>query len=134
MRVAGLLAAARSAYEAGWDLIKLYFMVGLPGEKLEMREKRIFINGKPLDEPYVHFLEPPGTQSGQQEVTSFALRERYGPVTVPQGHCFVMGDNRDNSEDSRYWGFVPASHVVGKAKYIYLSVNKHAPNFLSAIR
>jgi signal peptidase I len=112
------------------DFIKR--VIGLPGEKLEMREKRIYINGKPLDEPYVHFLEPPGAQSGRQEVTSFDLRERYGPVSVPQGHCFVMGDNRDNSEDSRYWGFLPLSLIKGRALMIYWSYEPEPGDELDA--
>jgi signal peptidase I len=49
------------------------------------------------------------------------LREEYGPVTVPPNQYFMMGDNRDNSEDSRYWGFMPASYVKGKALFIYYS-------------
>ena len=63
------------------DFIKR--VIGLPGETLELREKKVYINGTPLDEPYVHFLEPPATASELHEVTSFDVRERYGPVTVP---------------------------------------------------
>jgi signal peptidase I len=98
------------------DFIKR--VIGLPGDTLELRNKKVFINGQPLDEPYVHFLEP---ASDAQEVTSFDVRERYGPVHVPDGQYFVMGDNRDNSQDSRYWGFLPRSHVKGKALMIYWS-------------
>jgi signal peptidase I len=54
-------------------------------------------------------------------MTSFDVRENYGPVTVPPGNYFVMGDNRDNSQDSRYWGFLPASYVKGKALFVYWS-------------
>jgi len=98
------------------DFIKR--VIGLPGETLELRNKRVFVNGNPLDEPYVHFLE---TAHGSSEVTSFDVRERYGPVTVPAGQYFVMGDNRDNSQDSRYWGFLPRHYVKGKALMIYWS-------------
>ena len=101
------------------DFIKR--VIGLPGESLEMRDKKIYINGKPLDEPYVHFLEPPSGTGGYHEVTSFDLRERYGPVTIPDGQLFVMGDNRDNSQDSRYWGNLPIDHVKGRAFLIYWS-------------
>jgi signal peptidase I len=105
--------------EPGRDFIKR--VIGLPGETLELRDKKVSINGHPLDEPYVHFLEPPGTTSEFREVTSYDVRERYGPVTVPPNQYFVMGDNRDNSQDSRYWGFLPRDYIKGKALVIYWS-------------
>jgi signal peptidase I len=98
------------------DFIKR--IIGLPGETLELRNKKVYINGQPLDEPYVHFLEP---SSNSQEVTLYDLRERYGPVRVPDGQYFVMGDNRDNSQDSRYWGFLPRDYIKGRALMIYWS-------------
>ena len=101
------------------DFIKR--VIGLPGETVEMREKKVYINGKALDEPYVHFLLGPGSQSDLSEVTSFDVRDRYGPVTVPPDHYFMMGDNRDNSQDSRYWGFLPRELIKGKALFIYWS-------------
>ena len=101
------------------DFIKR--VIGLPGETLEVRQKKVYINGKSLDEPYVHFLQPPGGASELSEVTSFDVRERYGPVTVPADQYFMMGDNRDNSQDSRYWGFLPRDLVKGRAVVIYWS-------------
>ncbi len=101
------------------DFIKR--VIGLPGETVEMREKKVYINGKALDEPYVHFLQAPGAQSEFSEVTSYDVRDRYGPVRVPPDHFFMMGDNRDNSQDSRYWGFLPRELVKGKALFIYWS-------------
>jgi len=102
------------------DFIKR--VIGLPGETVELREKKVYINSTPLNEPYVHFLEPPRSGSTEfNEVTSFDVRERYGPVTVPPNQYFVMGDNRDNSQDSRYWGFLPRDLVKGKALVIYWS-------------
>jgi len=101
------------------DFIKR--VIGLPGETLEVREKKVYINGTPLDEPYVHFLQPPASGSEYSEVTSYDVRERYGPVTVPRDQYFMMGDNRDNSQDSRYWGFLPRELVKGKALVIYWS-------------
>jgi signal peptidase I len=101
------------------DFIKR--VVGLPGETIEVKEKKVYINGKPFEESYVHFLAPPTAQSELHEVTSFDVRERYGPVTVPPNQYFVMGDNRDNSQDSRYWGFLPRENVKGKALVIYWS-------------
>jgi signal peptidase I len=98
------------------DFIKR--VIGLPGDTLELRNKKVLINGQELDEPYVHFLEP-ASEAG--EITSFDVRERYGPVRVPEGQYFVMGDNRDNSQDSRYWGFLPRTYIKGKALMIYWS-------------
>ena len=107
------------------DFIKR--VIGLPGETLELRNKKVYINGQPLDEPYVHFLEP---ASDSQEVTSFDVRERYGPVKVPEGHYFVMGDNRDNSQDSRYWGFLPRHYIKGRASMIYWSYESGREDYL----
>jgi signal peptidase I len=101
------------------DFIKR--VIGLPGETVEVREKKVYIDGTPLDEPYAHYLQPAATPSEFHEVTSFDVRERYGPVTVPPNQFFVMGDNRDNSQDSRYWGFLPRENIKGKALVIYWS-------------
>jgi signal peptidase I len=98
------------------DFIKR--VIGLPGDTVELRNRNVFINGQPLTEPYVHFITAAGEGS---EKTSMDVRERYGPVTVPADQYFVMGDNRDNSQDSRYWGFLPRSYVKGKALMIYWS-------------
>src|SRR5437660_6519430 len=101
------------------DFIKR--VIGLPGETVEVREKKVLVDGQPLDEPYAHYLLPVSTPSEFHEVTSYDVRDRYGPVTVPADHYFVMGDNRDNSQDSRYWGFLPRDFVKGKALVIYWS-------------
>jgi signal peptidase I len=99
------------------DFIKR--VIGLPGETVELRKKRVYINGKPLDEPYVHFLVPPSSHA--QEVAASDVREQFGPVTVPENAYFVMGDNRDNSQDSRYWGYLPRENIKGKALMVYWS-------------
>jgi signal peptidase I len=101
------------------DFIKR--VIGLPGETLELKAKRVYINGKALDEPYVHFLESPASNPEFHESTSLDVRENYGPVTVPPNQFFVMGDNRDNSQDSRYWGFLPRDYIKGRALIIYWS-------------
>jgi len=108
------------------DFIKR--VIGLPGETIELRNKKVHVNGQPLEEPYVHFLTPPSTE--YQEVTSSDLRERFGPVTVPPDQYFVMGDNRDNSQDSRYWGFLPRHYVKGKALLIYWSYESGREDYL----
>ncbi|HXE80270.1 MAG TPA: signal peptidase I [Vicinamibacterales bacterium] len=101
------------------DFIKR--VIGLPGETIELRNKKVYIDGKPLDEPYVHFLFPADEGGGNAEFAEFDVRSSYGPVTVPAGHYFMMGDNRDNSQDSRYWGFLPREYVKGKALFVYFS-------------
>jgi len=108
------------------DFIKR--VIGLPGETIELRNKKVHVNGQALDEPYIHFLTPPSND--YQEVTSFDVRERFGPVTVPADSYFVMGDNRDNSQDSRYWGFLPRGHVKGKALLIYWSYESGREDYL----
>ena len=109
------------------DFIKR--VIGLPGETLQLKDKKIFINGAPLDEPYVHFLEEPRRNSEFAEVTSSDVRENYGPVTVPPNQYFMMGDNRDNSADSRYWGFMPRDYVKGKALLIYWSYESEREDY-----
>ena len=99
------------------DFIKR--VIGLPGETLELRNKTVYIDGESLEEPYVRFLV--GPREDDRETDAFDLRFNYGPVTVPEGQYFMMGDNRDNSEDSRYWGFMPREYVKGKALFIYFS-------------
>ena len=96
------------------DFIKR--VVGLPSETLEVRDERVYINGAPLDEPY---LESPLSSRVNEIVVDRA--DNFGPVTIPSEHYFMMGDNRDNSEDSRYWGVLPHSHVKGRAMMIYWS-------------
>ena len=98
------------------DFIKR--VIGLPGDVIELKSKKVYVNSQGLDEPYVHFLTPAAVGS---EVTSADVRENYGPVTVPPDQYFVMGDNRDNSQDSRYWGYLPRHYVKGKALMIYWS-------------
>jgi signal peptidase I len=112
----GDIAVFKYPDEPERDFIKR--VIGLPGETVELRNKKVYINGQPLEESYVHFLEP---AHNAQEVTSFDVRERYGPVQVPSDQYFVMGDNRDNSQDSRYWGFLPREYVKGKALFVYFS-------------
>ena len=95
------------------DFIKR--VIGLPGDVIEIHNKQVFVNGTPLDEPYVIHTDP---NILPREISP---RDNFGPVRVPPGHLFVMGDNRDQSNDSRFWGFVPIRDVKGKAFIIYFS-------------
>jgi signal peptidase I len=108
------------------DFIKR--VIGLPGETIEVRERKVLVNGTAIDEPYAHFLLP-ASSADYHEVTSFDVRERYGPVTVPPNQYFVMGDNRDNSQDSRYWGFLPRELIKGKALMIYWSYESERDDY-----
>jgi signal peptidase I len=103
------------------DFIKR--VIGLPGETIELRNKRVYVNGQRLDEPYVHYLIPPD-DSGLMHDSD--VRVQYGPVTVPERMYFMMGDNRDNSQDSRYWGFMPREYIKGKALFVYFSLEEES--------
>ena len=120
------------------DFIKR--VIGLPGEQIEVRHKRVFVNGQRLDEPYVYYLEDPPPLPQEMELSSdpAAVERRSARALRPgdgaAGHYFVMGDNRDNSQDSRYWGFLPREYVKGRALVIYWSYDAEAGNMLTGTR
>ncbi|MDR0788006.1 MAG: signal peptidase I [Gemmatimonadota bacterium] len=110
-------------------------LVGVPHDTLEMRNKILYINGKPQYEPYIRHLDrftepsdermmwqreylvgPTRDQDGYEPT-----RDSWGPIEVPDGKYFALGDNRDNSEDSRYWGFVDAASIHGRPMFVYYS-------------
>uniref|UniRef100_A0A7C4AGC6 Signal peptidase I n=1 Tax=Fundidesulfovibrio putealis TaxID=270496 RepID=A0A7C4AGC6_9BACT len=98
-------------YPENRDLDYIKRIIGLPGDVIELKGNVVYRNGQKLDEPYKR-VEPypvPGNKAN------------FGPVTVPPNQYFVMGDNRDHSQDSRYWGFVPRDFIRGKAWVIYWS-------------
>jgi len=106
--------------EPARDFIKR--VIGLPGETVEVRNKTVYVDGKPLDEPYAHFIEQPlRPDDPEYGLHGEAIRDNYGPERVPPGQLFVMGDNRDNSRDSRFWGFLPIDQVKGRALLVYWS-------------
>jgi signal peptidase I len=114
-------------------------VIGLPGDQIEVRHKRVFVNGERLDEPYVFYMDQPpplpeDLSGAELHVSNRDPREFYGPVTVPPNHYFAMGDNRDNSQDSRYWGFLPRGYVKGRALVIYWSYDGEVGNILTGTR
>jgi signal peptidase I len=98
------------------DFIKR--IVGLPGDTVQVRNKVVFVNNEPLDDKTFTQRVDPGIIDG-----TINPRDNFGPVTVPQGAYFVMGDNRDQSLDSRFWGYVREEKIRGKAFRVYWSWN-----------
>jgi signal peptidase I len=99
--------------EPSRDFIKR--VIALEGEKIEIKNKQVYINDEVLPESYVV----------HNDVNSdVAIRDNFGPEVVPPNHCFVLGDNRDNSMDSRFWGSIPLGNIKGKPLYIYWAKDK----------
>jgi signal peptidase I len=101
------------------DFIKR--VVGLPGETIAIRDKRVFVDGRPLDEPYAFHADDTVWPDEPSIGEDHRRRDQLAPFAVPEGTYFVMGDNRDDSNDSRWWGPVPAGHLEGRALFVYWS-------------
>jgi signal peptidase I len=99
-------------YPNNRDIDYIKRIIGIPGDVIEIRSKQLIRNGQPLSESYIKHSQP---------TLMLPVRDNYGPVEVPPGQYFVMGDNRDDSQDSRFWGFVDRSDLHGKAWRIYWS-------------
>ena len=97
------------------DFIKRCIATG--GQTLQIKDKQVFVDGVPLREPYAIHSDPSIRPAG------YEYRDNFGPYTVPKGQTFMMGDNRDNSNDSRYWGPLPLDLVRGRAMFLYWSWN-----------
>jgi signal peptidase I len=111
-------------------------VVGVPGDRLRLINREVYVNGVRLSEPYARHISPnhdmfrdefprldipaPGMEGGWWVQMRKLVED--GELIVPEGHYFVLGDNRDDSEDSRYWGFVPRENIVGRPLLIYWSV------------
>jgi signal peptidase I len=112
-------------------------VVGIPGDRIHLIRKRVFVNGQPLQEPYARYFKPepnpfrddfprldvldPGINADWWVQMPTLVED--GQLIVPEGHYFAMGDNRDDSSDSRYWGFVPRANIIGRPLLIYWSIS-----------
>lgn len=121
-------------------------LIGMPGDRLEMRNRVLYRNGEAVDEPYVvhsdvgdemhpwmswqrEYLAP-----GVDVATYAPTRDNWGPIVVPEDHYFMLGDNREKSFDSRYWGLLEAWRLEGRAVFTYYSYNKDSFRPFPAIR
>ena len=119
-------------------------VIGVPGDTVEMRGGRVRVNGRPLAEPYVQRVDPTRDVADPEftwqrryyagapddALRLHPTRDNWGPLAVPDGKYFVLGDNRDNSSDSRYWGFVDAAAVKGRPWVVYFSYDREARDAL----
>lgn len=108
------------------DFIKR--VIGTEGEKVEILRNKIYVNDRLIDDPWGHYDEK------SDWLKYYQSKERYGPEMVPKDSIFVLGDNRDNSQDSRFWGYVHVKEVKGKAFIVYFSWDGSAQNLLNKVR
>lgn len=149
---AGDIAVFRPPHDPGLDVVKR--LVGAPGDTLSMRDKVLYINGEAQPERYTQHSDAGGDVThpwmrwqcgeavrlspdisgayrvprngyGSNGETCSPTRDNWGPIVVPEGHYFTMGDNRDDSVDSRYWGFLSEDRLRGEALVIYYSYDPH---------
>ncbi|GMR14178.1 MAG: signal peptidase I [Gemmatimonadota bacterium] len=120
-------------------------VIGVAGDTLRMVNKILYVNGDEIAEPYAKYIDRSGSDAihpdmqwqerylvtplvwRQGQRPYLASRDNWGPILVPRGKFFVLGDNRDNSEDSRYWGFVDREAIHGRPWFVYYSFDRLAP-------
>lgn len=129
----GEIVVFRPQHDPETDVVKR--LIGVPGDTLEMRDRVLHVNGEPRDEAYVRHEAPPERNETHPwmrwqysallpsvEAEEYSpSRDDWGPVVVPENSYFVMGDNRERSLDSRFWGFLEAWRIEGKVSFIYYS-------------
>ena len=96
--------------------------VGVPGDRVRLRERRLLVNGRPVAEPYVRFTDPQAYPDSPFLDEYYRRRDNFGPLMLPPGQYFCLGDNRDLSDDSRFWGSVPREAVRGRPLLVYGSL------------
>lgn len=125
-------------------------LVGMPGDTLEMRDKILYLNGKAQVEPYARHNDPLTDPTSDEMLWQLQYlvhrpehwtdyhptRDNWGPLVVPAGKYFAMGDNRDNSDDSRFWGFLDGEAIKGRPMFVYYSFQKDLSPFawLTSVR
>jgi signal peptidase I len=114
--------------EPNKDFVKR--VIALEGEVIEIKDKQVYINGEPLREDHKYHSDPNVIARDGYYRYEDDVRDNFRPLTVPPGHCFVMGDNRDNSQDSRYWGSLPLHLIKGRPWIIYFSYNAERDAYL----
>jgi len=138
----------RHPTEEGTNVVKR--VIGMPGDTLSMRDNVVHVNGRPLDEPYVirtnPLSDPEEPEMRAWQLSRVLTRNRaayrptqknWGPIVIPRDSFMVMGDNRDNSLDSRYWGFLGRDRIRGRPLVVYYSYDREGMlplPFLTAIR
>jgi signal peptidase I len=105
------------------DFIKR--VIGVPGDTVQVKAGRLYLDGQEVADPHAHFEIPPEDRVPSSE------RDYFGPLKVPAGHYFMMGDNRDRSYDSRFWGLVERNDVEGRAMFIYWSWDSDSTSMLA---
>jgi len=116
----GMIVTFKSPAEIDKEYVKR--VIGLPGETIKIKDKQVFINDTPLEEKYTFFKDHNIERS---------YRDNFPAFKIPEGHYFCMGDNRDHSYDSRFWGPVPAANIIGKPWRIYWSYESTSAEYLT---
>ncbi len=99
-------------------------VIGLPGDTIQVKDGRVWLDGSRMSDSHAHYEVPDAERS------LISPRDNFGPVIVPAGDVFVLGDNRDRSYDSRFWGFVGNKAIKGRVLYVYWSWDSGAPGLL----
>jgi len=116
----GMIVTFKSPAELEKEYVKR--VIGLPGERIKIVKKKVYIDDEPLAEPYTFFKDPN---------IQMSYRDNFPEFRVPEHYYFCMGDNRDNSYDSRYWGPVPADFIIGKPWRVYWSYESSTEEYLT---